>query len=44
MRLPFVADVVGPRAVEWLAELLRERRRDSAAALVVVDAENCAPA
>jgi calcineurin-like phosphoesterase len=39
----FVGDVVGPRAVQWLAERLPELRAEHAADLVVVDAENSAP-
>lgn len=39
----FVGDVVGPRAVEWLAERLPALRERHEPELVVVDAENCAP-
>ncbi len=41
MRVLFVGDVVGPRAVTWLAELLPSLRVSHAPDLVVVDAENC---
>lgn len=43
MRVLFIGDVVGPRAVDWLAERLPALRADHAADLIVVDAENCAP-
>ncbi|HXW57885.1 MAG TPA: YmdB family metallophosphoesterase [Solirubrobacteraceae bacterium] len=43
MRALFVGDVVGPRAVEWLAERLPALREQHDAQLIVVDAENCAP-
>jgi len=42
MRALFVGDVVGPRAVAWLAERLPALRGEHRADLVVVDAENCA--
>jgi metallophosphoesterase (TIGR00282 family) len=42
MRLLFIGDVVGPRAVEWLAGRLPALREEHAVELVVVDAENCA--
>ncbi|HLH14860.1 MAG TPA: YmdB family metallophosphoesterase [Solirubrobacteraceae bacterium] len=41
MRVIFVGDVVGPRAVAWLAERLPALIDEHAAELVVVDAENC---
>jgi 2',3'-cyclic-nucleotide 2'-phosphodiesterase len=43
MRVLFVGDVVGPRAVEWLAGRLPELRSEHGVELTVVDAENCAP-
>ncbi len=43
MRILFVGDVVGPRAVQWLAARLGELRAGQRADLVVVNAENCAP-
>lgn len=43
MRALFVGDVVGPRAVAWLAGLLPALRGEHGVDLVVVDAENCAP-
>jgi 2',3'-cyclic-nucleotide 2'-phosphodiesterase len=43
MRVLFVGDVVGPRAVEWLARRLPELRTGHDVDLTVVDAENCAP-
>jgi metallophosphoesterase (TIGR00282 family) len=43
MRILFIGDVVGPRAVEWLAARLPGLRADNDVDLVVVDAENCAP-
>jgi len=42
VRVLFIGDVVGPRAVEWLAGRLPGLRADHRADLVVVDAENCA--
>ena len=39
----FVGDVVGPRAVSWLAARLAVLRSENGADLVVVDAENCGP-
>lgn len=42
MRVLFVGDVVGPRAVEWLAGRLPELRDQNGVDVVVVDAENCA--
>ena len=42
MRVLFVGDVVGPRAVEWLAARLPGLRSDHQIELVVVDAENSA--
>jgi calcineurin-like phosphoesterase len=41
MRLLFVGDVVGPRAVEWLATRLPRLRAEHRVDLVVIDAENC---
>ncbi len=41
MRVLFIGDVVGPRAVEWLAERLPELRAEHAVDLAVVNAENC---
>lgn len=38
----FVGDVVGPRAVEWLAARLSGLRAEHDVELVIVDAENCA--
>jgi calcineurin-like phosphoesterase len=43
MNVLFVGDVVGPPAVEWLAERLPGLRAEHALDLVIVDAENCAP-
>lgn len=43
MRALFVGDVVGPRAVHWLAERLPRLRSDHDLDLIVVDAENCGP-
>ncbi len=43
MRVLFVGDVVGPRAVAWLAERLPLLRSANSVDLVVVDAENCGP-
>jgi 2',3'-cyclic-nucleotide 2'-phosphodiesterase len=40
MRVLFIGDVVGPRAVEWLAERLPELRAEHAVDVVVVNAEN----
>ncbi|HTU78636.1 MAG TPA: YmdB family metallophosphoesterase [Solirubrobacteraceae bacterium] len=42
MRALFVGDVVGPRAVEWLAARLPSLRREHGVDLAIVDAENCA--
>ena len=42
MRLIFIGDVVGPRAVDWLAERLPAMRAENEVDLVVVDAENSA--
>jgi len=42
MRVLFVGDVVGPRAVAWLAARLPVLRAEHAVDVVVVDAENCA--
>ncbi|HYB23640.1 MAG TPA: YmdB family metallophosphoesterase [Solirubrobacteraceae bacterium] len=42
MRTLFVGDVVGPRAVAWLAERLPALRSEHAVDVVIVDAENCA--
>jgi metallophosphoesterase (TIGR00282 family) len=42
MRLLFIGDVVGPRAVEWLAALLPRLRAEHRVDLTVVDGENCA--
>jgi calcineurin-like phosphoesterase len=42
MRILFVGDVVGPRAVEWLAARLPVLRNENRLDLIVVDAENCA--
>jgi len=41
MRVLFVGDVVGPRAVAWLAERLPALRVDHEVDLVIVEAENC---
>jgi calcineurin-like phosphoesterase/predicted enzyme related to lactoylglutathione lyase len=41
MRVLFIGDVVGPRAVEWLAERLPGLRAEHAVDLAVVNAENC---
>jgi 2',3'-cyclic-nucleotide 2'-phosphodiesterase len=43
MRALFVGDVVGPRAVDWLAGRLPALRAEHGLQLIVVDAENCAP-
>jgi 2',3'-cyclic-nucleotide 2'-phosphodiesterase len=43
MRVLFVGDVVGPRALLWLAERLPALRADHGADAIVVDAENCGP-
>lgn len=43
MRVLFVGDVVGPRAVDWLAARLPALRAEHQLGLIVVDAENCAP-
>ncbi len=43
MRALFVGDVVGPRAVQWLAERLPVMRSEHDLDLIVVDAENCGP-
>ncbi len=43
MRVLFVGDVVGPRAVAWLAERLPVLRSENGVDLLVVDAENCGP-
>jgi 2',3'-cyclic-nucleotide 2'-phosphodiesterase len=43
MRALFVGDVVGPRAVLWLAERLPRLRSEQDLDLIVVDAENCGP-
>jgi len=40
MRVLFVGDVVGPRAVEWLAARLPSLRAENDVDLVIVDAEN----
>jgi calcineurin-like phosphoesterase len=42
MRALFVGDVVGPRAVEWLALRLSPLRAEHGVDLVIVDAENSA--
>jgi len=42
MRALFVGDVVGPRAVDWLAARLAALRAEHEVDLLVVDAENCA--
>jgi metallophosphoesterase (TIGR00282 family) len=41
MRVLFIGDVVGPRAVEWLAERLPGLRAEHGVDLTVVNAENC---
>jgi len=41
VRVLFIGDVVGPRAVEWLAGRLPGLRADHGVDLLVVDAENC---
>jgi calcineurin-like phosphoesterase len=41
VRVLFIGDVVGPRAVEWLAARLPALRAEHGAGLVVIDAENC---
>ena len=41
VRVLFVADVVGPRAVRWLCERLPALRAEHDADLAIVDAENC---
>ncbi len=43
VRVLFVGDVVGPRAVAWLAARLALLRSENGADLVVVDAENSGP-
>jgi len=43
MNVLFVGDIVGPPAVEWLAERLPGLRAEHDVDLVIVDAENCAP-
>jgi metallophosphoesterase (TIGR00282 family) len=43
MRVLFVGDVVGPRAVEWLASRLPALRAEHRVDLGVINAENCAP-
>lgn len=42
MRILFIGDVVGPRAVDWLVSRLPDLRNERAIDLVIVDAENCA--
>ena len=42
IRALFVGDVVGPRAVEWLASRLPALRAEHAIDFAIVDAENCA--
>jgi 2',3'-cyclic-nucleotide 2'-phosphodiesterase len=42
MRVLFVGDVVGPRAVEWLAARLPSLRAEQRIDVAVIDAENCA--
>ena len=42
VRVLFVGDVVGPRAVDWLSARLPELRAEHGVGLVIVDAENCA--
>jgi calcineurin-like phosphoesterase len=42
MRVLFVGDVVGPRAVEWLAVRLPRLRAEQRVDVAVIDAENCA--
>jgi 2',3'-cyclic-nucleotide 2'-phosphodiesterase len=41
MRVLFIGDVVGPRAVDWLASRLPSLRAEHAVDLAVVNAENC---
>jgi calcineurin-like phosphoesterase len=41
MRVLFIGDVVGPRAVDWLASRLPGLRAEHAVDLAVVNAENC---
>jgi 2',3'-cyclic-nucleotide 2'-phosphodiesterase len=41
MRVLFIADVVGPRAVDWLAGRLPGLRSEHAVDLALVNAENC---
>ena len=41
LRVLFVGDVVGPRAVEWLAARLPGLRCEHAVDAAIVDAENC---
>jgi metallophosphoesterase (TIGR00282 family) len=41
MRVLFIGDVVGPRAVDWLANRMPWLRAEHAVDLVVVNAENC---
>ena len=43
MRVLFVGDVVGPRAVQWLAERLPILRAEHNVDATIVDAENCGP-
>ena len=43
MRALFVGDVVGPRALRWLAERLPGLRAEHGADVIVVNAENCGP-
>jgi 2',3'-cyclic-nucleotide 2'-phosphodiesterase len=42
MRVLFIGDVVGPRAVAWLAARLPALRDEHGVELAIVDAENCA--
>ena len=41
MRVLFVADIVGPEAVAWVAGRLPGLRRDLGLDLVIANAENC---
>jgi metallophosphoesterase (TIGR00282 family) len=41
MRVLFIGDVVGPRAVDWLASRLPSLRAEHGVDLAVVNAENC---
>jgi 2',3'-cyclic-nucleotide 2'-phosphodiesterase len=41
MRVLFVGDVVGPRAVDWLSARLPGLREEHDVSLAIVDAENC---